>query len=332
MQNLDIPTLGQIKSNYIKLAPYIKKTPILQWESPLKDKFFGAKTQIFFKYELFQKTGTFKIRGALTRTLNLTEEEKQRGIVAGTGGNHGIALAYAAQLHNIRATIIVPKTMNTLRRKAIDNFNVEIIETDHIGQVMDKMDQIVREKSMVEVNGFDHPLITLGQASLGLEFIEQISNLDVLIVAIGGGGLASGIGCVAKQINPAIKIYGVEPEGANSMYQSFKIGKPYTLPNGPNSIADSLSAPYAGRYSYHVCAKYIDEIVLISDDEMRLAMRLLFEDLKIVCEPACAASTATLIGPLKDKCKDKKVGVILCGSNIDLKTFYKIANYTNCKK
>ena len=319
-----MPTLEQIKENALKIAPYIRTTPVLPWDSITKDKLIGANTEVIFKCELFQKTGTFKLRGALTRVLNLTDEEKKKGIVAGTGGNHGISLAYAAQLAGVHAKIVIPKTINPLRRKAIESFDVEIIETEHIGQVMAKMDEIVQKEEMKEVNGFDHPLITLGQASLGLEFMEQVTDLDVIIVAIGGGGLASGVACAAKKINPNIKIYGVEPEGADSMYQSFKINEPYTLPNGAHSIADSLSAPYAGSYSYQVCAEYVDEIVLVSDDNIRDAMKILFEDVKMVCEPACAASTAALIGPLKDKCSGKKVGVLLCGSNIDYETFQTI--------
>lgn len=251
----------------------------------------------------------------------MTQEDKSKGIVAGTGGNHGIALAYAAQLAGVHAKIIVPKAMNALRRKSIEAFDVEIVEIDHIGQIMSKMNDVVEIEKRTEVNGFDHPLITLGQASLGLEFMEQVPDLDVIIVAVGGGGLASGVACAAKQINPNIKIYGVEPEGADTMYQSFKIGQPYVLPNKPNSIADSLCAPYAGYYSYEICSRYMDEVVLISDDDMRHAMKVLFEDMKLACEPACAASTAALLGPLKDKCENKKVGVILCGSNIDLNSF-----------
>lgn len=321
MPDLIIPTLKDIQDNRAKIASYIRKTPLLPWETTLKDDLLGKEVEVFFKAELFQKTGTFKLRGALTRVLNLTEQKRKNGIAAGTGGNHGIALAYAAQLAGVHAKIVVPKTMNPLRRKIIESFDVEIVETDHIGQVMDKMVEICKNEGRTEVNGFDHPLVTLGTASLGLEFLEQVPDLDVLIVAIGGGGLASGVACAAKQINPRLKVYGVEPEGADTMYQSFKDGKPYTLPNGPKSIADSLSAPYAGKYSYAVCAKYIDEIVLISDNDMRKAMKILFEDLKIACEPACAASTAALLGPLKEKCQRLKTGVILCGSNIDFATF-----------
>jgi threonine dehydratase len=324
MQKLDIPTLEQIKDNATKISPYILKTPVLPWETGIKNELIGLNAEVIFKCELFQKTGTFKFRGALTRILNLSEEEKKRGVVAGTGGNHGIALAYAAQLSGVHAKIVIPRTMNPLRRKTIESFDVEIVQTDRIAQVMERMEEIVKEEGLKEVNGFDHPLITLGQASLGLEFMEQIPDLDVIIVAIGGGGLASGVACAAKQIKPDIKIYGVEPKGADSMYQSFKIGKSFTLPNGPDSIADSLSAPYAGHYSYRVCTEYIDEIVLVSDDDLRDAMKILFEDVKLACEPACAASTAALIGPLKEKCRGKKTGVILCGSNIDYESFKTI--------
>ena len=272
----------------------------------------------------FSKTGTFKIRGALTRLLTLSEKEIEKGIITGSGGNHGISLAYASKLKKIKTKIVIPKTMNPLRYKKIKDLNVDIIETDNIVQVMEKTAEISKTENLVEISGFNHPSTTLGQASLGLEFLKQVPDLDSIIVSIGGGGLSSGVSCAAKLINPNIKVYGVEPKGADSMYQSFKIGYPYKLPTSPNTIADSLSAPYAGDYSYSICKKYIDEIVLVSDDEIRHAMKILAEELNLICEPACAAATAALIGPLKEKTKGTKVGVILCGSNIDLITFYKI--------
>lgn len=146
--------------------------------------------------------------------------------------------------------------MNLLRRRAIERFGVEMVETDRISEVLDRMEEIVKEEERIEIHGYDHPLITLGQASLGLELLERLPYLETIIVAIGGGGLASDVAAAAKQINPKIEIFGVEPCGADSMYQSFKLDRPFKLPKGPSTIADSLSAPYAGRYSYHVCAQH----------------------------------------------------------------------------
>lgn len=308
--------LSDIRANALKLAPYITKTPVLTWNS-------YTDSQVVFKAELFQKTGTFKLRGALTRVLNLTDEEKSKGIVTGTGGNHGLALAHAAQIAGVHAKIVVPKTMNAFRRKKLETYDVEIIETDHITEVMDKMEDIANKEGRKEVNGFNHPLISLGTGTLGLEFLEQVPDLDAVIVAIGGGGLSSGVAAAAKKINPNIKVYGVEPAEMDTMYQSLKTGSACKLPAGRHSIADSLSAPYAGDYSYQLCAKYIDEVVLISDEDMRHAMKLLCEDMHLICEPACAASTAALLGPLKEKCCNLKTGIILCGSNIDYETFCK---------
>lgn len=318
------PSLEQIRTNHAHLSTQVKRTPTLTWCSAMKDQLLGDLTEVVFKAELFQLTGTFKIRGALTRLNTLTEQEKAAGIVTASGGNHGIAVAYASRLMGIDAKIVVPKTMNSLRRILIDQHRAHVIETDHISEVMEKMNEIAVIENRIVINGFDHPDITLGQAGVGLELIEQAPHLDTVIVAVGGGGLASGVACAIKQVNPNVKVYGVEPEGASSMFQSFKARSPMALTVPANSIADSLCAPYAGKYSYAVCAKYLDDVVLVSDDQIRAAMHLLFEEMKVACEPACAASTAAILGPLKNEVKGKKTGVILCGSNIDIKSFYTL--------
>lgn len=316
MKTMQIPTLEQIKSNYAKLQRYIYQTPILSWPN--------TNNSLICKCELFQKTGTFKIRGAITRVNGLTVEERKHGIVAGTGGNHGIAAALAAKMIGVHAKIIVPKTMNPFRFEKIRALGAEIILVDHIDQILDVMNEIAEKEKRIPIHPFDHPLTTLGTSSLGYEFLQQVPDLEVIIIPIGGGGLASGVSCAAKLINPKIKIYGVEPENANSMYLSFQQNHAVALTHHPESIADSLCSPRSMPYSYSVCKKFIDEIVLVSDDELRQSMKLLFEECKLACEAACAASTAAYFGPLKEKCAGKKTGLILCGSNIDVKTFLSI--------
>ncbi|MCB1111994.1 MAG: threonine/serine dehydratase [Chlamydiales bacterium] len=321
---MEFPSLDQIKENYNEILPYINVTPMLHWISPLKDRLIGDNTEVFYKCELFQRTGTFKIRGALTRMLHLTFEEKQRGVVAGTGGNHGIAVAHVAKQLGIDAKIIVPETMNPLRLEKIKNLGADIKKMPTIGMVIDEMNVIAKSEGRVIIHPFEHPKITLGTASLGYEFLQQVPNLDVILVPVGGGGLVSGISCAAKQINPDIKVFGIEPEGANAMFLSFKQNRAVALTGKPLSIADSLCAPSAEPYSYGICRQFVDEIILVSDQQIRQSMKILFEHVKVACEPACATAMAALLGPLKERCNGKRTGLILCGSNIDLSTFYDI--------
>lgn len=318
-----IPSLEDIKAQAQNLAPRLYKTPVTRWQGPKKDALFGADTDLFFKLELLQKTGSFKARGALTVIDHMSAQEKARGVVAGTGGNHGVAVAFAAAQSSVQAKIIVPKAINAFRLAAIRAYGAEILEVDHISLVIDEMKRIAEAEQRTIMHPYENPKITLGAASLGLEFLQSAPDLDAVIIPIGGGGLCSGVSCAIKQANPACKIYGVEPVGANSMSLSFAAGHAVALPEKPNSIADSLSAPCAEDYSYSICQKFVDDLVLIEDDEMRRAMKLIFEDMKLAVEPAGAAATAALLGPLKERCMGKKIGVIICGSNIDTDTFYR---------
>lgn len=316
--------LTEIKNKHYQLEKLIKKTPILSWDLETKNNYLSNKTEVFLKAELFQKTGTFKIRGVLSRLLSLSEDEKQKGVVAGTGGNHGIALAYGAKLMNIKATIVIPKTINPFRLNQIKAYDAEIIEVDNINLVLDQMNEIAKNQNKTVIHPYDHPLTSLGTATLGYEFLNEAKNLEAIIVSVGGGGLISGVAMAAKEMNPDIKIYGVEPQKADVLNQSLKANKAIKLKHGASSIADSLNAPEALAYSFSLCQKYVDEMVLVSDDEIKKSMTLAFEELKLAIEPACAASIAALVGPLKTKIIDKKVGVILCGSNIDFETFSKL--------
>lgn len=318
------PSAVQIEEQASKLSDRISKTPVHLWDTPFQEKLLG-KTKPFFKLELLQKTGSFKVRGALTVLDHLSDKEKARGVVAGTGGNHGIAVAYAAKNAVVSAKIIVPKSINPFRLNAIKQIGPEIEQIDSISQILDEMNRVAKEENRTVMHPFENPFVTLGTATLGWEFMQQAPDLDAVIVPIGGGGLASGVACAVKQINPKCKVYGVEPVGANTMRLSIDRKKPVSLENGPKSIADSLCAPRAEPYSFSVCQKYLDDVVLIEDDEMRNAMRVLFSDLKLVTEPAGAAATAALLGPLKEKCSQLNVGIIACGSNIDLQTFQKLA-------
>lgn len=324
IDTLRYPSLDAFHRQAKALRQHLRLTPIQSWESPTKDSLLGADCHPVLKLELFQKAGSFKARGALTVVSRMSDTEKARGLVAGTGGNHGVAVALAAKVFNVNAKIIVPQTINPMRLQAIKDLGAHVMQVESIADVLDTMVKVAEEEDRTVVHPFEGEDITLGTGTLGAEFMEQVPDLDAVIVPIGGGGLASGVACAVKQAKPDCIVYGVEPVGASTMSLAFASGKTGTLPGGPKSIADSLSAPYSAPYSYAVCRKFIDEIVLIEDDEMRRAMKLLFEDLKLAVEPAGAATTAALVGPLREKCVGKKVGLIICGANIGTETFFDL--------
>lgn len=311
-----VPTLSEIVAQHQRLSSFVVHTPTVRRDSWLDDR------DVVFKAELLQKTGTFKLRGALTRMLSLTDEEKTKGVVCGTGGNHGTAVAYAAKLLGVSAKIIVPDFINPYRYQAILRLGGEVSKESSVARVMERMDEVASLESRVVVHPFDHPMTTLGTATLGYEFYQQCQTLDNVIVPIGGGGLISGVALAMKRLNPKVRVYGVEPIGANAMSLAMAQNEPTPVPGGPKSIADSLCAPSALAYSFSVVKDNVDEVVLVSDDEIKAAMKLIAERLKFMVEPACAAATAAFLGPLAEKTRGQTTGILLCGSNIDVETFH----------
>ncbi len=329
MNMFNPPSIEETNAQLSHLSSLLVPTPTIEWGESRALILPEIPRETQFKLELFQHSGSFKMRGALSVIDSLTSQQKQAGIVAGTGGNHGIAVAAAAYALgkregiSIPTTIVVPETMNPFRRSVLENYKVDIITVPTITDVIRTMNSLAEEKQLTVVHPFENPKITLGTATLGLEFFRQVKELDVIIVPIGGGGLASGVASIIKQVSPSTKVIGVEPTGASSITYSLSQGAPSKLPTPPKSIADSLCAPHSEPYSFEICQRYIDEVVLVSDEEIVRGMRVLFEHLKLAVEPAGAAATAALLGPLEGKCLDKKVGVIVCGANIDPVTHHK---------
>lgn len=317
------PTLTAIQANLTRIRPWIRKTPLWQLDTPSSQNYFGGTTTVFYKMELWQHAGTFKPRGAITHLFKLSKAQLKRGITAVSAGNHAIATAYAASVFGTHAKVLMPKTACELRQTRCKALGAEIVLTDDIHAAFDRSNELVEKEGRYLVHPFEGDATALGTATLGLELCEQIEALDAVVVAIGGGGLCGGMSAAIKQINPACKIYGVEPEGANTMTRSFQSGQCETL-NPLTSICDSLSSPHSREISYSLCAQFCDGIVNVSDTAIIDAMHFLFEELSLAVEPACAASTAALMGPLKETLNGKRIAVILCGSNIDLAGFNQL--------
>ena len=255
--------------------------------------------------------------------LNLTPAQLRRGVTAVSAGNHAIATAYAAKALGTSAKVVMPTNANALRMKLSRDLGAEIELAGSPLEAFARAKQIEEEEGRSFIHPFEGPLTLQGTGTAGWEFTRQTPELDAMVLPIGGGGLCGGFAAALKQVWPDIKIYGVEPEGANAMFQSFQQGQPVTL-DRIQTIADSLAPPKTEPYTYSVCRRFVDEIVLVDDGQLKEAMRHLFHGLKLAVEPAGAASTAGILGPLKEKVRGKKVGVIVCGSNIDIKDFHNL--------
>ena len=273
---------------------------------------------IFFKLELMQKTGSFKSRGAINKVLQLSEEERSRGVVAISAGNHAQATSWACSQFGIKSKIIMPHTASQSKIDATESYGGEVILTKE--KMMDTCQKLIDEENLSFVHPFDDPDILMGQGTVALEVINEIKNLDYAFVSIGGGGLIAGMACVLKQINPKIKIIGVEPINSNVMTNSIKSGKPEIFDTINNkTIADTLAAPFAGKITFEYVKEYVDDIINVSEDEMIESLRMMIERLKIVPEPSASACFVPIVFnklnlPSKSKCL-----IVVCGGNIDLK-------------
>jgi len=314
----EAPALDEIRTARRKLSDFVVETPIWEWRGDEIER--AAGTRPILKLELFQHAGSFKPRGALCNMLALTREQLARGVTAMSAGNHAMAVGYAARALGTTAKVVMPKSANPARVEACRAYGAEIVLVEDVHAAIGRVHDIEAEEGRTAVHPFEGPLTALGTATLGLELCAQAPNLDAVVVPIGGGGLCAGVAAAVKQISPRTLVFGVEPEGADTMHRSFRSGKPETI-DKVRTIADSLGAPYAAPYSFALCRRFVDELVMVDDAQIRAALQLLFRGAKLAVEPAGAVSTAALCGPLREKLQGKRVALIVCGANIDARTF-----------
>ncbi|MEO7520491.1 MAG: threonine/serine dehydratase, partial [Gemmatimonas sp.] len=318
------PTLADIREAHARIAPHVRLTPAWPWQSDTLSTRLAAGTDVVLKLEVLQHGGSFKPRGALQNMLAMTDDARTRGVTAVSAGNHAVAVAYAATVVGTSAKVVVPRTASPIRIAMCQAYGGQVVLVDDVHEAFARVRQIEESEGRTFVHPFEGPLTALGTATLGLEFADQAAALgaplDALVVPVGGGGLIAGMSAAVKQAYPDCKVYGVEPEGADTMFRSFQTGKPESL-DRVRTIADSLGAPYSAPYSFSLCQQFVDDIVLVSDDAMCEAMALLYAEVKLAPEPAGAAATAALLGPLRQRLAGKRVGAIVCGGNVDVATF-----------
>jgi threonine dehydratase len=318
------PDIEQIRALREALLEDVLETPVLRaWAL---EKALGGGTRVTVKLEFLQRTGTFKARGALATLRGLSKDQLARGVTAVSAGNHAIATAFAAQVMGTTAKVVMIRTASAVRVESCRHYGAEVVLADNVHEAFTLARGIEEQEGRFFVHPFEGPSIALGTGTVGLEVCEQVADFDALVVPVGGGGLIAGIANAVKQLRPDVTIIGVEPEGADTMRRSFEAGEPQSI-DRVLSIADSLGAPFALPYSFALTRQNVDQLVLVDDTQLKRSMGFLFRAMKFAVEPACAASTAALLWPLRDQLRGKHVVLVMCGSNIDWETFESQAEF-----
>lgn len=311
--------LNEITTARENIRTVINKTPLIY--SHLFSEYTQAK--VYMKCENLQITGAYKIRGAFNKIRNLTDEEKIKGVVCSSAGNHAQGVAYASKILGVKSTIVMPNTTPYLKVKSTKDYGGKVVLH---GSCYDDAYLHAKEIELKEGSVFIHPFddinIIYGQGTIALEILEDLKEVDYIVCPIGGGGLISGISLAAKSINPNIKIIGVQAEGANAMEVSFKCGKLNSLLN-VNTIADGIAVKTPGNLTYSIIKDYVDDIITVTDKEISDAFLILCEKHKLMVEASGAASLAAL---KKLNIKDKTVVPIISGGNIDILTISSLIN------
>jgi threonine dehydratase len=277
----------------------------------------GAR--VYLKAELFQRTGSFKPRGVLTKLASLSPEEKGRGVIGISAGNHAQALAYGAALEGIDSLVVMWAAASAQKIAAARRYGAQIdLEATNPGEAFDRLDELLEETGRTLVHPFDDPRVMAGQGTVGLELLEDVPEVDVVLVPVGGGGLISGIATAVKGQRPEARVVSVEPEGSAALHRALEAGGRVEIE--PRSVADGLNAPHAGRNALAVCRELLDESVLVSEDEIREGMRFLYARAKLACEPAGAAATAALLAGKAQLERGQNVVSVVSGGNVAPRT------------
>jgi threonine dehydratase len=313
--------LEDVKKAYDTLNGSVKRTALD--ECSILEEMTGNK--VYLKLENLQKTGSFKVRGALNKISNLTDEEKSKGVIASSAGNHAQGVALGAKAMGIKATIVMPKNAPLAKISATRGYGADVILH---GPVYDdayaKACEIQKETGATFVHPFDDKHVIAGQGTIGLEILEDLEDVDAIVVPIGGGGLLAGVAVAVKSINPSIKIIGVEASNAASMKAAIQKGYVHEI-NTKSTIADGIAVRKAGEITYELIKEYVDEIVTVTESEIAQAILFMIEKNRVVTEGAGAASLAAIISG-KIKMTGKKIVSIISGGNIDVNFMERILN------
>lgn len=312
--------LQDFKEVHSKIKPYINQTPVIR--SHFLEKLI-PDLELYLKLEFLQPTNSFKVRGACSKVFCDENTKNSTGLVTASGGNHGLGVCYAGKQRGLPVRVFLPKSANAAKIEKIQGWGGT---TEVFGEAWDdtniRAQEFAQEEGYTYVHPFSDKWIRFGQGTISLELFDVISDLDVIVASVGGGGLITGIGMVAKLLNPDIKIYGVETVGADALTQSFRKKMIVTLP-AITSIADTLGAKRTTEATFEIFEEVVDDMQTVTDQEALVALKLLLENEKILVEPATSCSVAALLQSKFRIKKNSKVGVIICGGNVCLNQLYE---------
>jgi threonine dehydratase len=298
-----------------RIGDRLHRTPMLS--SATLSKRIDAN--VHFKAELLQRTGAFKPRGVLNKLATLTDEEKQRGVISISAGNHAQALAYASALEGIDALVVMWQTASPMKIAAARGYGATIdTGAPDIPKAFERLDELIESTGRTLVHPYDDPLVMAGQGTVGMEMLEDVPETDIVLVQVGGGGLVSGIATAVKAMKPHARVVAVEPERSPALHESLKAGEPVTVE--ANSIADGLNGPYAGANCVRVCTELGVESVLVTEDALREAFRFMYGRMKLACEVAGAATAAALLSGAVEVEPGQTVAAVVSGGNVAPKT------------
>jgi len=308
-------TLSDVKETLSQIRPYVIKTPLIR--SYQLEKLIGK--EVYLKLEFLQPTRSFKVRGACAKALSLEKDILSQGLITASGGNHGLGVCYAGRELNAPVVVFLPQaTADEKVEKIIGWGGKTIIYGEAWDEANDKAQEYAQKKGLTYVHPFDDIMVVRGQGTIALELLDQNPYLDAIIASVGGGGLISGLGVVASQMKPEIKIFGVETIGCDAVTQSFRAGFPVTLP-AITSIADTLGAKRTTEATLARIKAVVNDMQTVTDKETLDALQLLLEKEKILVEPATSCSIAALLHNKFDLSEVEKICIILCGANISIR-------------
>ncbi len=307
-----VPNFKDVHAAAQRIRPYVHRTPVLT--SRTLDRMTGA--ELFLKHEGLQRVGAFKARGACNAVFSLTEEEAQRGVATHSSGNHGAALAYAAGLRGIPAIVVMPDNAPPVKRAAVAGYGAQIVtcgshplDREHI------LENVIQETGATFVHPSNDPRVIAGQGTAALELIEDVPDLEVVMVPVGGGGLLAGTALAVSGRSPGTRTIAAEPEMADDAYRSFRDGVIYPSEN-PQTIADGLRT-FLGDVNFPIIREHVADIVTVSEQGVIDAMRLVWERMKVIIEPSSAVPVAALFEEKFDH-RGLRIGIVLSGGNVDL--------------
>jgi len=309
-------SFDDVAAAHARIGAFAHRTPVMT--STTADERVGAK--LFFKCENFQRMGAFKFRGAYNAIAQFTPEQRAKGVVAFSSGNHAQGIALSAKLLGVKAVILMPTDAPAIKVAATRGYGAEVVLYDRYTQDRDAIGRgLAEDRGLTLISPYDHPHVMAGQGTAAKELIEETGPLDVLITPLGGGGLLSGCATAAKAMSPGCKVIGVEPEAGNDGQQSFRSGKIVTIET-PKTIADGAQTQFLGKFTFPVIQQRVDDVLTVSDAELASAMKFFAIRMKMIVEPTGCLGAAAAFGSQLDL-KGLRVGIVLTGGNVDMARF-----------